>query len=72
MTSNKSDLARVCQDIKIYATSDVLKHIMDLLEIRIDTLRIKNDTAPIDEVVQNQGALKELRWLLNFLTTTTR
>lgn len=72
MTSPKCNLPDITKVLQLYLNSDVIKAVTNLLEHRIDVVRCKNDTAPIDEVVQNQGAIRELRWLWSYLNPKTR
>lgn len=44
---------------------DIWASVKILLQHRIDDLRIKNDNAVGDEVQKNQGAIRELKMLMN-------
>lgn len=44
------------------------KLFMQYIDMRIDKLRVKNDTDNLDEVAKNQGAIKELISIRNTFT----
>jgi hypothetical protein len=49
--------------------SSELKAVTDLCNVLIDRLRKDNDTATHEEVLANQGGLKELKRLKGYLET---
>lgn len=48
--------------------TSTFKLFMQYIDIRIDKLRVKNDTDSLDEVAKNQGAIKELISIRNTFT----
>jgi len=48
--------------------TSTFKLFMQYLDMRIDKLRVKNDTGSLDEVAKNQGAIRELISIRNTFT----
>jgi hypothetical protein len=63
---------KLYNEIRAYQHTDLFKKFEDLFEARLQKRREQNDAAPLEEVAKNQGAISELRWLLNNLTTRKR
>ena len=61
------DRRQLAKELRAYNQSQPYRLINKLLVASIETLRHRNDTAPADEVTQNQGAIKELKSLLKDL-----
>lgn len=64
MSKVYSQIDKQVQELRHYKNSEVLGLIKELLKLRVEQLRCHNDTAPVEEVRANQGALRELKWLL--------
>ena len=66
MDKNRIDAEiKSCVDELIaYKSSTVSGVVARLLELRLEKHRVANDSASLDEVQFNQGAIKEILWIL--------
>ena len=65
--TNDIRLIGILAELKAYRGSATLNLILQLIEFRADKYRLKNDTAPEQEFLKNQGAIQELLSLLKDL-----
>jgi len=59
---------KLSREIKEYSNTAVMLKVAELFKLRLQKARESNDASPAEDVLKNQGAIRELKWLLAHLT----
>jgi hypothetical protein len=68
MSKTFSQLDEAVNELKHFKDSETISILKRVLNLKIQDVRVHNDTAPAEEFPLNKGELRGLKWLLGKLS----
>jgi hypothetical protein len=68
MSKAFSQLDEAVNELKHFKDSETISILKRVLNLKIQDVRVHNDTAPAEEFPLNKGELRGLKWLLGKLS----